>query len=59
MSISFSSLLKAAKRLGVRQPHRPVPTHEQMLLEHERRKGEELHRRLEHESRFLRYLYGM
>ena len=30
------------------------PTHASMLFEHERRKGEELHRRLVHENWFVR-----
>jgi hypothetical protein len=49
MSISLYSFLKTAKRRALRWSHHPTLTHDLMLLEHERRKGEELYRRLEHE----------
>jgi hypothetical protein len=53
MLFSLSSILKTAKRSNCRGRHHLVPTHVSMLQEHERRKGEELHRRLAHEKRFL------
>ncbi len=60
MSISLSSILKNAKRRSIRERHHLAPSHGSMLQEHERRKGEELHRRLAHEKRFLgiQHYYG-
>jgi len=49
----LSSVFAHATRRGESGNHRTVPTHDSVFLEHERRKGEELHRQLEHERRYL------
>jgi len=40
-----------------RNIHCTLPTHDSMLFEHEKRKGEELRHQLEHRKRFINYLY--
>ncbi|WP_127748015.1 hypothetical protein [Parasedimentitalea marina] len=53
MLISLPSFLRVSKHRNNQVVDPLTPTHETMLQEHERRKGEELHRRLAHEKRFV------
>lgn len=46
MSISLKSILRRFTASDVEPRRRPYPTHEAMMFEHERRKAEELRRRL-------------
>jgi len=46
-------IVGSAKRPGLREPHHVTPTHDSMLREHEKRKGDELHRRRAHARQHL------
>ena len=52
MLISLPSILKVSKRHGLQDCTCLAPTHESMQLEHEKRKGLELRRRLAHEKHY-------
>lgn len=49
---SFESLLKLTWRLIPSAPRLPAPTHDEMALEHERRKLKELRRQKTHKQYF-------
>ncbi|MGB0851978.1 MAG: hypothetical protein ACPGVA_04025 [Pikeienuella sp.] len=53
MTISISNIANALSPLRLKKSKRNTPTHETMLPEHERRKGEELRRRMMHGQCFI------
>lgn len=53
MSVLMSSLLNAVTPRSLKKADRTAPTHETMLPEHERRKGEELRHRIGHGHCFV------
>ena len=53
MLISLPSIFTRSDRCGSHDHHHQSPTHESMLWEHEKRKGEELNRQQTHKKRFL------
>ncbi len=55
MSNLLSSIRNLTGQGRACDPCSASPTHEAMLLEHEKRKGKQFRSHLEHEARFLRY----